>query len=163
MLTRREFGKLAFSAVPAASLLEVTGDALVQAAKPNSVIGGVRLGVITYSYRSMPDQSAESVLRYVVDSGISEIELMGGPVESFAGAPQGPRGGGGRRGETPTPEQQAAQREAAERLKAWRTSVSMDRFKALRKMYNDAGVTIFAWKVLSRPFVSLTLTKPLAV
>ena len=149
MLTRREFGKLAFTAVPAASLLEVTGDALVQAAKPNSVIGGVRLGVITYSYRSMPDQSAESVLRYIVDSGISEIELMGGPVESFAGAPQAPRGGGGRRGETPTPEQQAAQREAAERLKAWRTSVSMDRFKALRKMYNDAGVNIYAWKQLS--------------
>jgi sugar phosphate isomerase/epimerase len=25
----------------------------------------------------------------------------------------------------------------------------MDRFKALRKMYNDAGVTIYAWKVLN--------------
>ena len=25
----------------------------------------------------------------------------------------------------------------------------MDRFKALRKMYNDAGVTIYAWKRLS--------------
>ena len=34
-------------------------------------------------------------------------------------------------------------------MKQWRTSVSMDRFKALRKMYNDAGVTIYAWKVLN--------------
>ena len=59
------------------------------------------------------------------------------------------RRGGGRRGQPPTPEQQAAQREAAERLRAWRTSVSMDRFKALRKMFNDAGVTIYAWKQLS--------------
>ena len=25
----------------------------------------------------------------------------------------------------------------------------MDRFKALRKMYNDAGVSIYAWKVLN--------------
>src|SRR4051794_28353681 len=125
---------------------------------------------------------------------------MGGPVESFAGAPASGRGGGagrggargGRRGaaaadaappqfnaswagqpcnaaprgDAPpaargggagagrgrgdaTPEQQAAQREAAEKLKAWRTSVSMDKFKALRKMYNDAGVTIYAWKQLS--------------
>ena len=49
----------------------------------------------------------------------------------------------------PTPEQQAAQREAAEKLRAWRTSVSMDRFKALRKMFNDAGVTIYAWKQLN--------------
>jgi sugar phosphate isomerase/epimerase len=30
-----------------------------------------------------------------------------------------------------------------------RTSVSMDKFKALRQMYNDAGVTIYAWKQLS--------------
>ena len=52
------------------------------------------------------------------------------------------------RGQSPTPEQQAAQRAAADRLKQWRTSVSMDRFKALRKMYNDAGVTIYAWKAL---------------
>jgi sugar phosphate isomerase/epimerase len=75
---------------------------------------------------------------------------MGGPVEAFAGAPAVPRGGGpGRGGQAPTPEQQAAQAEAQARLRAWRTSVSMDRFKALRKMYNDAGVTIYAWKQIS--------------
>ncbi len=28
----------------------------------------------------------------------------------------------------------------------WRTSVSMDKFEQLRKMYKDAGVTIYAWK-----------------
>jgi hypothetical protein len=55
-------------------------------------------------------------------------------------------GGGARRGQPPTPEQQAAQREAADRLKQWRTSVSMDRFKQLRRMYDDAGVKIYAWK-----------------
>jgi sugar phosphate isomerase/epimerase len=98
----------------------------------------------------MPDQSAEAILRYVLDSGISRIEFMGGPVEAFAGAPpSGGFRGGGRGGPPPTPEQQAAQREAAERLRGWRTSVSMDRFKALRKMFNDAGVTIYAWKQLS--------------
>jgi sugar phosphate isomerase/epimerase len=144
--SRREFGQLALSAVPAATVLRA------QTRKPNSVIQGVHLGTITYSYRSMPDQSAEATLRYVVDSGISAIELMNGPAEAFAGAPPSGRGGGGGgrgRGQPPTPEQQAAQREAAERIKQWRTSVSMDRFKALRKMYNDAGVTIYAWKVLN--------------
>ncbi len=161
--TRREFGRLALSTLPAATLLEhrVEGrttvlrdvnEAFAQTRKPNSVIAGVHIGTITYSYRSMPDQSAEATLRYIVESGISEIELMNGPAESFAGAPQSGRGGGGGgggRGQTLTPEQQAAQREAAARLKQWRTSVSMDRFKALRKMYNDAGVTIYAWKVLN--------------
>ncbi len=149
--TRREFGKIALTTLPAATLLEHPFAASAQTRKPNSVIDGVHLGTITYSYRSMPDQSAEATLKYIVESGISQIELMGGPAESFAGAPQSARGGGGGggRGQHATPEQQAAQREAAARLKAWRTSVSMDKFKALRKMYNDAGVTIYAWKVLN--------------
>jgi len=149
--TRREIGKLALTALPAATLLKHPLEALAQTTrKPNSVVNGVNLGTITYSYRSMPDQSAEATLRYILDSGISQIELMGGPVEAFAGAPQAARiGGGGRRGNPLTPEQQAAQREQQEKLRAWRTSVSMDRFKALRKMYNDAGVTIYAWKQLN--------------
>src|SRR4029453_14989774 len=71
------------------------------------------------------------------------------PRESGAGAPSaGGGGGGGGGGRALTPELQVAQRAAADQLKQWRTSVSMDRFKALRKMYNDAGVTIYAWKVL---------------
>ena len=125
MLTRREFGTLALAAFPALQLPR----------RPNSVINGVNVGTITYSYRSMPDQSAEAILRYALESGISQIEFMGGPVEAFAGAP--PRVG---RGADPA---------AAAQLRAWRTSVSMDRFKALRRMFNDAGVTIYAWKLLS--------------
>ena len=121
-----EFGKLALTAVPAASLL---GDPLLALAqevvRPNSVINGVNLGTLTYSYRSMPDQSAEAILDCVADSGISQIEFMGGPVEAFAGAPQTP-GGVGRRGQPQTPEQEAARREATERLRAWRTSVSLN-------------------------------------
>ena len=148
--TRRELGRLAVTALPAATLLDHPFKALAQTGKPSSVIKGVHIGTITYSYRSLPDQSAEATLRYITESGISEIELMAGPAESFAGAPRGGRGtGGGRRGQPPAPEQQAAQREAANRLKEWRTSVSMDRFKALRKMYDDAGVKIYAWKALN--------------
>ena len=148
LYTRREIGKLALMALPAASLVESPFAALAQARKPNSLIAGVNIGTITYSYRSMPDQSAEATLRYVLESGISQIELMNGPAESFAGAPQAARGGGGRRGQPPTPSQ-AAERESADRLKQWRTSVSMDRFKQLRRMYDDAGVKIYAWKALN--------------
>src|SRR5258707_14226112 len=121
LYTRRDVGKLALMAWPAASLVEGPAVAPAQTRKPNSVIGGLSIGTITYSYRSMPDQSAEATLRYVGESGISQIELMNGPAESFAGAPQGGRGGGGggggRRGEPPTPAQQVAQRESADRLK----------------------------------------------
>lgn len=153
--TRREFAKLALTAVPAIGMTgePVFGAALAQA-RPNSLFSGVQIGAITYSFRSMPDQSAEATLRYVLDSGISAIELMGDPAESFAGRPPAGRGGGrGGRGIQLTPEQQAEQRAAQEAaraaLKAWRLSVSMDKFKALRKMYNDAGVSIYAVKILS--------------
>ena len=148
--TRREIGKLALTALPAATILSRPLEAIAQATRrPNSVVDGVNLGTITYSYRSMPDQSGEATLKYIVDSGISAIELMSGPAESFAGAPSGRGGGGGGRRGQPTTEQQAAQRTAGDQLKQWRTSVSMDKYKALRKMYNDAGVTIYAWKCLN--------------
>ena len=102
-ITRRQLGKLALAGVPAAALAGRYGSLIevLAQAQPNSLVAGVQIGVITYSYRSMPDQSAEATLKYVVDSGISAIELMGGPVESFAGAPaiaggggRGPGGGG---------------------------------------------------------------------
>jgi sugar phosphate isomerase/epimerase len=147
--SRRDLGRLALTALPAVTVLTRPLTALAQP-KPDSTIDGVHLGTITYSYRSMPDQSAEAILRYVLDSGISRIEFMGGPVEAFAGAPQMVViRGGGRRGQPPAAERQTAQRESVDVLRAWRTSVSMDRFKALRKMFNDAGVTIYAWKQLT--------------
>ena len=59
-----------------------------------------RIGTITYSYRSMPDQSAEATLKYIVDSGISQVELMGGPVNDYAMKRTGfkPAEAGARRG-----------------------------------------------------------------
>src|SRR5689334_6059492 len=144
-ITRREFGKLA-AALPFASL--------VAAEKPNSRINGVQLGVITYSYRQMPDTSATALLGYIVSNGISATELMGDPAEEFAGAPTNGRGGPGRggrgRGE-PTPEQLAARRDAREALRKWRTGASMDKYRALRKMYEDAGVKIYALKISPTP------------
>src|SRR6187455_1879892 len=98
--TRREFGKVAVAGLPAAAVLgnsESLFGAFAQA-KPNSLVNGVQIGTITYSYRAMPDQSAEATLKYILESGISAVEIMGGPVESFAGAPTSGRGGGPGRG-----------------------------------------------------------------
>ena len=166
-LTRRDLAKVALAAIPAARLL----------AKPNSNFDGVQVGVITYSYRSMPGANdAVELLKYIVDSGISGIELMGPAAEIYAGSPAaagrggggggqgrgpgglgGPGGGGGqgRGGRAPlTAEQQAAMAARAEELKKWRLSVSMDRYKAMRKMYNDAGVNIYAFKLEPQPSMS---------
>lgn len=108
-----------------------------RAGKPNSNFNGVQIGTITYSFRSMPS-TAEDILKYVVQCGISSIELMGDPAENFAGMP---RVSGGR-GRARTAEQKKAQQQAQKRLLDWRLSVSMDKYRALRKMYNDAGVNI---------------------
>lgn len=154
--TRRDIGKIALAAGTAGRLL---------AAKPNSNFGGVQIGAITYSFRALP-ASAEETLKYCVECGISAIELMSNVPEGYAGAPMpagrggGPPGGGapgggpGGPGRGPgggraqmTPEQQAAMRKAAEDMKAWRLSVSMGKYKAFRKMYEDAGVRIYAFKL----------------
>src|SRR5262245_41552154 len=103
-LSRRDFGKLALAGIPAAYLIEETpllGSALFQAT-PNSLFNGIQIGVITYSYRSMQDQSGEATLKYILDSGINAVELMDGPAEMFAGRPQpSARRGGGPGGGAP--------------------------------------------------------------
>ncbi len=93
-LSRRKF--MANSSIAAAGLAVSTQSVfgapriLRYWGKGDSLIKGVQIGVITYSFRSMPDQSAEATLQYVRDCGIDAIELMGGPAESFAGMPENP-------------------------------------------------------------------------
>jgi sugar phosphate isomerase/epimerase len=111
-------------------------------AKPNSKFGGVQIGAITYSWRSMPS-TAENILKYCVDAGISSIELMGNVAEAYAGIPDGPKRAP--RGVVSNEEKQKLQKEneeASEKQKQWRLSVSMDKYKALRKMFNKAGIDI---------------------
>lgn len=91
------------------------------AGKQSSKFGGVQIGAITYSYRSMPDQSVSAILNYTVQSGLSSVELMGGAVEQYAGIPV-------------SKDPQVIQK--------WRASVSMEKFKEIRKMYNAKGVKI---------------------
>ncbi|UCC96920.1 MAG: sugar phosphate isomerase/epimerase [Phycisphaerales bacterium] len=107
------------------------------AGKPNSNFNGVQIGAITYSFRSMPS-TAEDLLKYIVQCGISSVELMGDPAEQFAGLPAG----AGRRRGRMTAEQKKAQQQKQQEQLNWRLSASMDKYRALRKMYNDAGVNI---------------------
>jgi len=110
-LSRRTF--LGGATALAASSMMPKRATAAPAGKPDSCFGGVQIGVITYSFRSLPG-SAEDLLKYIVQCGISSVELMGGPAEGFARA--------------------AAPAESGR--------ASMEGFKALRKLYNDAGVNI---------------------
>jgi len=123
-LARREFLKK--SAL--ASLALVTASSSLHAhslflpARPNSKFNGVQIGVITYSYRSMPGDITQ-ILKYIVDSGVNATELMGDAVEAYAGKPSDPQ-----------------------KVAAWRASVSMKKFEEVRKMFHKAGVSIYAFK-----------------
>ncbi len=94
-------------------------------AKPDSNFGGVQIGVITYSYRDKP-QGAEEVLGYLLENGLNSVELMGPTAENYAGMPK----------------TNPKDKESVKKLLEWRLSVPMEKYQALRKMYEDAGVKI---------------------
>ncbi|MES2329522.1 MAG: TIM barrel protein [Bacteroidota bacterium] len=115
---------------------------------PDSKIKGVQVGVITYSFRSMPGKP-EQLLQYCIDSNISAIEFMGDSVEDYAGKPVNtvklpPRVQGQQ--QVLTDDQKAQIAAYQKSVVDWRSSVAMDKFEELRKMYNKAGVTIYAFK-----------------
>ncbi len=161
-LSRRQFVTRGATAAVLAGGYCGVGHAQTRA-RPNSLINGVQIGVISYSFRSMADQSAEAILRYCIEAGISAVELMGEPAEAYAGLQARPANPGRYfqlRARSATPggaalsaaeaaeygelqQQQAAYRKAAA---AWRATAAMEGFERLRGLYNDAGVTIYAFK-----------------
>ncbi|HAM11116.1 MAG: hypothetical protein A2X05_10130 [Bacteroidetes bacterium GWE2_41_25] len=96
------------------SVLQNTG-------KPDSNFGGVQVGAITYSWRSMPG-APEDIIKYCQQTGISSIELMGDVAEKYAGIPAGIEG--------------------SEKRCKWRLSTPMNKYNDLRKMFNNAGINI---------------------
>ncbi len=112
LYTRRELGKLALAALPAARLLP---------AKPDSKVAGVQIGLnVPYSFGNN-NMSGDETLRKCIDLGISALELRSQPVEAFLRVPR---------------------QAGADELRKWRVAVSMDEVKGFRKQYEDAGVRI---------------------
>jgi sugar phosphate isomerase/epimerase len=145
-VSRRRFVGLtataaAFSVLPGNFIIRSSG--MQKANKPDSKFGGVQVGAITYSWRSMPG-SAEDILDYCLRTGISTIELMGDVAEKYAGLPQGPvkPETGAMLTDAEIASFEKATKEAKEAQRVWRISAPMKKFEELRKMYNDAGVTI---------------------
>jgi len=136
LYTRRDIGKLALAALPAAA---------ARAAKPNSVFGGVQVGInAPYSFHNIPG-GADDILNYMTQTNISAVELRLQPVEAYLKAPAPWVAPPVPRGTTRpplTPEQQAERTAAVAALQKWRLSQSMDGFKAFRKTYEGAGVLI---------------------
>ena len=142
--TRREFGTLALAAVPAFAL---------QSRPDSSKVRGVMIGMnVPYNFGGR-NAAADDIIQNCVALGVSGVELRTQPVEGFLGVPAdlvlAGRGDGRGRGAAtpPTAEEVAAQRARAGQLANWRLSVSMDKVRALRKRFDDAGVLVEIVKV----------------
>jgi len=130
----------------------------------------INIGVQSYSFRTMSDQSPMAVLEYIKQTGVKYVELMGNHAEPFAGLPESPYSIGKIMGNKIDPvkrdilikryrniELSVDEKKIADQIdmemkefdkdiSMWRKDVSMSKFKELRKMYNDAGISIFAFK-----------------
>ncbi|MCX6300523.1 MAG: TIM barrel protein [Bacteroidetes bacterium] len=116
--------------------------------KPNSLIKGVQIGVTTYSYRSMPGHP-DLLLQYCIDSNINAVELKGDEVEAYLGKPLStikmPKKVAGQSAEL-SDELKAQIKQYQKDVANWRETISMDKFAALGKKFNAAGVYLFAYK-----------------
>ena len=132
MLTRRDFGLLMGASLAGVRLkADTTAEA----------INGVHIGVQTYSFRDMPRpagaaDAVDLVIKAMKDSGVSECELFAPQLE-----PAQPAGGRGARGAPPSPEAVKARDD----LRKWRLETPLDRFTAVRKKFDAAGLTIYAY------------------
>ena len=123
MYTRREFGLLTLSslALPALSGAQT--------------VGGVRLGVQTYSLRELPRAPGadlvEPLIKGMTECGFTECELWAPQIE-----PAQPLG----RGRPPEDVQKS--REA---LRRWRIETPLAHFEAIRKKFDGAGIRVWAY------------------
>lgn len=165
-LTRRELGKLALAAVPAAAFLRRSDAlALLALSKPNSKWAGVQVGMnVPYNFHAPwpvgNNMDADEVLKRCVQLGTSAVELRSQPVELFMGMPPNllatrqPRPATGAPAaparpcnvapppSTRDPESTDAPTGNAEEIRKWRVSAPMSKAADLRKKYESAGVAI---------------------
>jgi hypothetical protein len=126
--TRREFTKLALSALPGAALCSLPSFLSAADAKPNSKFAGVQIGInVPYSFGGAV-MDGDEVLKNCVQLGLSGVELRTQPVELFLGVP--PELIGSKKKDKDAPKTDA--KANAAKLKEWRKSVSMDRVKEFR-------------------------------
>ena len=129
MYTRREFG--------ASSAMALGGLALPRplAAQIDSTVGGVKIGVQTYSFRALPrspggDQS-QAIIEAMTRCRIGDCELWSPMLE--------PASGVGRDASSD------ARRGARDALRRWRVETPRSHFEAIRDRFMAAGLTIYGF------------------
>ncbi len=140
--TRRELGRLLLTSLPLPALLTdrsafsahvaVRSSAFSTAQKPNSTFAGVTIGMnVPYNFgtRTMP---VDEVIAKTTQLNVSAVELRSQPIELALGVPPAilQQGGGAE-----------AQKQKAEDLRRWRLNNDPAKASAVRKQFQDAGIS----------------------
>lgn len=119
-LSRRQFAQVTAAAFPA----------ILSGQK----VSGVQLGICTYSFRTLPHtaggDAVDAVIGAMKECGGTECELFSPQLE-----PDAPRA----RPDTPEG------KKTRDQLRQWRLDTPAAHFKEVRKKFDDAGITIFAY------------------
>jgi sugar phosphate isomerase/epimerase len=111
----------------------------------DSRFGGVRIGVQSYSFRTLP---LDAAIKAMSDIGIGECELYSGHVEPRTFGRGGPRpkatATADAKAEPAKPAAKPA-RKGQEELRNWRLTVPIDHFTAIRRKFDDAGIHLHAY------------------
>ncbi len=129
MYTRREFGALTAMTVGRLALPRPL------AAQIDSTVGGVQIGVQTYSFRALPrspggDQS-EAIIEAMTRCGLGDCELWSPMLEPASGV-----------GRDASPD---ARQQARDALRRWRVETPLSHFEAIRDRFTAAGLTIYGF------------------
>jgi len=133
--SRRNFGKLALSAMA----LGVPGR--MRAAKIDSTIRGVKMGLITGSLNPLTESPAgkdiiDTVIEGCVAVGAANIELVNLLEPRLVGAVNF--------GHPPNPMTPEYEKSRAA-VREWRLKTPLSRFHQIRKKFDDAGLNLFSY------------------
>jgi len=135
MQSRRDFGRTALTGVGLTALAQL------QAAKIESTVRGVKLGIITGSLNPLPEVPAgkdviDTVIQGCLDVGAANIELVNMLEPRLEGAVSF--------GHPPNP-MTAAYEKSRAAVREWRLKTPLSRFREIRKKFDDAGLNLISY------------------
>jgi sugar phosphate isomerase/epimerase len=129
MLTRREFGKLTLAGLALPRALSAAGI--------DSVVGGVTVGVQTYSFRMLPRPEGEDLTDAIIaamsECGLGDCELWSPQIEPVSGVG---------RGASP-----ADRERARDALRRWRVETPLDHFRTIGRKFETAGINVYGYNL----------------
>ena len=139
MMNRRALLK-GLGAMAAVGAVRVPG---LWAAKVDSTYKGVKLGLITGSLNPLPNAPGKDPIDVIIENclaiGAANVELV-----NVGGAMPPQVTNGGRFGQAPD-QKTAEYLKTREELRQWRINLPLDRFREVRKKFDDAGLNLFSY------------------